>query len=93
MSDPYDELACNHIADAIEAISFPCGCGKSKVFLSDLDMSCAIEWLRDNIPIYHMGMLGCCEDLRCNTCEEMPSCCDCGHYVAWSEHPVDIETK
>jgi len=83
MSDEWDELACNHIADMIEAISFPCGCGKMKVWLKNLDMDCALEWLREDVPIYHMGMLGCCEDIRCHTCEEMPSECECGDYVAW----------
>ena len=83
MSDPWDELACNFIADQIEAISFPCGCGKTRIRLDTLDMDCAISWLRENVPIYHMGMLGCCEDIRCYTCEDMPSECDCGNYVSW----------
>jgi len=83
MSDAWDELACNYIADAIEAISFPCGCGKINIRLDSLDMDCAIEWLRGNVPIYHMGMLGCCEDLRCYNCEDMPSECKCGNYLSW----------
>ena len=83
MSDAWDELACNWIADQIEEISFPCGCGKTRIRLDTLDMDCAISWLRENVPIYHMGMLGCCEDIRCYTCEDMPSECDCGNYVAW----------
>ncbi len=88
MSDAWDDVACPHMAEWIESVSFPCGCGKTTIHLSDLDMSCALEWLKNGpeaVPIYHMGMLGCCEDLRCWTCEEMPSHCDCGNYVSWKD--------
>ena len=80
MSDAWDSIACPYLAEQIEKISFSCGCGKSKVWLSDLDMSCAIDWLKNNEPIYHMGMLGCCEHLRCINCDDMPSICECGNY-------------
>jgi hypothetical protein len=43
-------------------------------------MSCALDWLKngpEKVPIYHMGMLGCCEDLRCTVCDDMPSHCQC----------------
>ena len=95
MSDEWDEIACPHMAEWIESVQFPCACGKSKVWLMNLDMSCALEWLKGGpelVPIYHMGMLGCCEDLRCWTCEEMPSECDCGNYVRWDVGEAKCES-
>ena len=86
MSDEWDEIACPHMADWIESVSFPCACGKITISLSSLDMDDALEWLKkgpEKVPIYHMGMVGCCEKLRCWTCEDMPSECNCGNYVEW----------
>lgn len=68
------------IAEYLDSIVFPCGCGSHNVWLSNLDFDSAIDWLRNRVPIYHMGMLGCCEHLRCINCDDMPSVCECGNY-------------
>lgn len=75
------------IAATLESISFNCACGESKVHLRDLEMDDAINWLVRKTPIYHMGMLGCCEKLRCRGCDEFPDHCEClpGAYVPWGD--------
>tara|TARA_Y100000004_G_scaffold106769_1_gene119841 strand:+ start:1355 stop:1630 length:276 start_codon:yes stop_codon:yes gene_type:complete len=81
MSQEMHEL----IANVLEAISFKCGCGKSTLSLHTLDFDDIISYLRNKEPIYHMGMLGCCEDLRCYNCDDMPSVCECGNYDPWGD--------
>ena len=71
------------IADFLEGTKFDCACGKRKIWLTELDTDDIISWLRYKSPMYHMGMLGCCESLRCYNCEDMPSECDCGEYLEW----------
>jgi len=84
--DNYDDFNLrNFIADQIEDTTLPCGCGKITIRLDSLEADDIIKWLREDIPIYHMGMLGCCEDIRCFNCEDMPSECNCGDYLSWRE--------
>lgn len=78
------------IAATLESISFDCACGESKVQLADLDMDDVISWLVRKTPIYHMGMLGCCEKLRCRHCDEFPDHCEClpGAYEPYGDDDV-----
>lgn len=78
------------IAATLESISFDCACGESKVHLVNLDMDDVISWLVRKTPIYHMGMLGCCEKLRCRHCDEFPNHCECapGAYEPWGDDDV-----
>ena len=75
------------IAATLESISFDCACGNSKVHLVNLDMDDVISWLVRKTPIYHMGMLGCCEKLRCKHCDNFPDHCECplGCYEAYGD--------
>lgn len=75
----------DYIADELEAISFKCGCGKSTLSLHTLDFEDVISYLRHKDPIYHMGMLGCCETIRCYNCDCMPSVCECNNYEPWGD--------
>lgn len=73
------------VAHVLERTYFPCACGKSRVHLDSLELSCAIDWLKNKVPIYHMGLVGCCEILRCRHCDNMPDHCEClpGAYEPW----------
>lgn len=73
------------LAEMLESIVLNCGCGARKIHLTQLDMDDAISYLKYEEPIYHMGMLGCCEKLRCINCDDMPSVCECGNYEAEEE--------
>jgi len=81
----HDTTLHNMIANELESIRFKCGCGKSTLSLHTLEFDDIISYLRNKEPIYHMGMLGCCEDIRCAKCDDMPSICECGdEYFPWS---------
>lgn len=75
------------IAQTLENIRFRCACGDSDVQLINLDVDDMLNWLVRKTPIYHMGMLGCCEKLRCRGCDNFPDHCEClpGAYVPWGD--------
>jgi hypothetical protein len=75
------------IAQTLEDIRFRCACGDSDVQLINLDVDDMLNWLVRKTPIYHMGMLGCCEKLRCRGCDNFPDHCEClpGAYVPWGD--------
>ena len=75
------------IAQTLEDIRFRCACGDSDVQLINLDVDDLLNWLVRKTPIYHMGMLGCCEKLRCRGCDNFPDHCEClpGAYVPWGD--------
>ena len=83
----WDQDEHDAIAQTLEGIHFRCACGESDVQLVNLDMDDVISWLVRKTPIYHMGMLGCCEKLRCRGCDEFPDHCEClpGAYVPWGD--------
>ena len=85
MKDSEKQIMHDLIADKLEQISFKCGCGKSTLSLHSLDFDDIISYLRNKEPIYHMGMLGCCENLRCYNCDDMPSVCECDNYEPWGD--------
>lgn len=64
------------IASVLEGIAFKCECGDTIVHLTDLETQEVIDWLRNKVPIYHWGLVGCCEKLRCRHCDEMPKDCE-----------------
>lgn len=65
------------IATVIEDANFPCACGGSRVWLHNLEVDDVISWLKYKTPIYHMGLIGCCEKLRCRHCDCFPDHCEC----------------
>lgn len=83
----WDQDEHDDIAAAIENIRFKCACDSTIITLSSLECDDVIAWLKYKTPIYHMGMLGCCEKLRCKHCDEFPDHCEClpGAYEPWGD--------
>ena len=73
------------IAIYLQTTKFRCACGDSEVWLDNLEMDDAIKWLKEKIPIYHMGLVGCCEKLRCKHCDEFPDECQCLKYEPYGD--------
>lgn len=75
------------IAISLENIRLKCECGDRIVRLTDLETREVINWLRNKVPIYHWGLVGCCEKLRCKHCDEFPNHCEClpGAYEPWGD--------
>lgn len=73
----WDQDEHDAIARTLEDIHFRCACGESDVQLVNLEMDDVLSWLVRKTPIYHFGMLGCCEKLRCRHCDNFPDHCEC----------------